>query len=177
MATFYEAITDDQAEFIRRQHMFFVATAHTSGRINCSPKGMDAFRVLGPNEVAYLDMGGSGNETCAHLQNDGRITLMLCSFDQAPNILRLYGKGRPIRPSDPEWASLIQHFDQVKGQRLIFHITVDSTQDSCGYAVPRYEFVSERDTLVKYYDVKTDEEIAAKFAAQTQSIDGLPITL
>ena len=100
MADFYESLTEKQIEFIERQHLFFTATAHGTGRINLSPKGMDSFRVLDSNTVAYLDMMGSGNETCAHIQNDGRMTLMFCSFDQSPTILRIYGKGEVIGPGD-----------------------------------------------------------------------------
>ncbi len=86
MATFFDALTDKYVDFIRQQHVFFVATATAAGqgRVNLSPKGMDTFQVLDPNTVAYLDMSGSGNETSAHLQNDGRITFMFCSFGPAP---------------------------------------------------------------------------------------------
>ena len=176
MATFYEALTDKQIEFIREQHMFFVATAPPSGgRINLSPKGMDTFRVIDPNTVAYLDMSGSGNETSAHIQNDGRITLMFCSFTQAPNILRLYGRGDVVRAGTPDWDTLIPRFSQVNGQRQIIRARIDSTQDSCGYAVPRYEFIEPRQTLLKYYERFTPEQIREKQSRQTKSIDGLPV--
>lgn len=176
MADFYDSITPEQQAFIARQHMFTTATAAPTGRINCSPKGLDTFRVLSPNRVAYLDMFGSGNETCAHLQNDGRITIMMCSYDQKPNILRIYGRGRVVRPTDAEWEDLVTHFDQMRGQRQIVVIDVDSTQDSCGYAVPRYDFVEKRTTLNKFFDARSDEEFDERRRKQTQSIDGLPIT-
>jgi hypothetical protein len=175
MATFHESLTDDQTDFIKRQHMFFVSTAHSTGRINLSPKGMDTFRVINPDTVAYLDMMGSGNETCAHIQNDGRVTLMLCSFDQKPNILRIYGQGKVVGVGDDEWDELIAHFDEVRGQRQIIVIQIESTQDSCGFAVPHYEYKDERDTLKKYSENSSSEELAQKRASQTQSIDGLPI--
>lgn len=175
MATFFDALQDNQIEFIRRQHMFFVATAAAGGRINLSPKGMDTFRVIDPKTVAYLDMSGSGNETSAHLQNDGRITITFCSFDQAPLILRLYGRGDVVRPGASEWAVLAPAFTQVHGQRQIIRARIESVQDSCGYAVPRYTFAGERDTLVKYYERFTPEQIQTKQAGQVKSIDGLPV--
>jgi len=175
MATFYEALTDKQIEFIRAQHMFFVATSAAEGRINLSPKGMDTFRVLDANTVAYLDMSGSGNETSAHLQNDGRITFMFCSFTQAPNILRLYGTGEVVRQGTPAWDELIPGFTQYRGQRQIIRAQITSTQDSCGFAVPRYEFVEGRNTLVQYSEKLSDEEIRQKQSKQTKSIDGLPV--
>lgn len=176
MASFYEALTDKQIEFVGKQRMFFTATAHSTGRINLSPKGMDSFRVLCPTKVAYLDLMGSGNETCAHIQNDGRITLMLCSFDQAPNILRIYGRGEVIGPSDSQWDELIGNFESFPGQRQIVIIHVESTQDSCGWAIPRYEFTEDRETHNEFSSKATPEQIREKIAGQTESIDGLPIT-
>jgi hypothetical protein len=176
MATFYEALTDKQIEFIQDQHFFCVASGAATGRINLSPKGMDTFAVLDSNQVAYLDMYGSGNETCAHAQNDGRITVMFTSFGPKPNILRIYGKVRAIRPQDSEWDTLSSHFETIHGQRQIIVIDVESTQDSCGYAVPKYEFIEHRDTLRKYADRLTPEEYNEKILSQTESIDGLPIS-
>jgi len=176
MADFYDALTDAQIEFIGKQHMFCNASAHSTGRVNLSPKGMDTFRILDNNTVAYLDMLGSGNETCAHIQNDGRVTLMFCSYDQKPLILRIYGKGEVVAPSDEKWNDLILHFDEIFGQRQIILIHVESTQDSCGFAVPRYEFVKERETLKKAIVKMGEAEKNAYFAKQTKSIDGLPIS-
>src|SRR5205814_4953448 len=119
-------------DFIRRQSLFFVATAASGGRINLSPKGMDTFRVFGPNAVGYLDLTGSGNETAAHLQHDGRITVMFCSFDTKPIILRLYGTGRVVRPRDEQWQQAIASFEPMPGQRQIVLIDVQSLQTSCG---------------------------------------------
>lgn len=175
MATFYEEITDKQTEFIRQQHIFFVATAHKDGRINLSPKGMDTFRVLDSHTVAYLDLTGSGIETAAHLQHDGRITFMFTSFTQKPNILRLYGTGQAIRPSDPQFDELMQHFTPITGQRQIILANITSTQDSCGYSVPRYDFVQERNTLVNYFEKYSPEDLKKRQAKQTTSIDGLPV--
>ena len=176
MADFYDALTEKQIEFIGKQHMFFISTAQATGRINLSPKGLDNFRVLSPNKVAYLDMMGSGNETCAHIQNDGRATIMLCSFDQNPVILRIYGRGEVIGPTDPQWAELIPQFTEYHAQRQIVILNVESTQDSCGWAVPRYDFAEERETLDKFSQKYSTEEVKGYFAKQTESIDGLPIT-
>ena len=175
MATFYEKITEKQTEFIREQHIFFVATAHKDGRINLSPKGMDTFRVLDNHTVAYLDLTGSGIETAAHLQHDGRITFMFTSFTQNPNILRLYGTGEVIRPADPRFEDLMQHFTPNAAQRQIITAAIASTQDSCGFSVPRYEFLQDRNTLVHYAKKYTPEQLEKRHAEQTTSIDDLRI--
>ena len=175
MATFYEKITEKQTKFIREQHIFFVATAHKDGRINLSPKGMDTFRVLDNHTVAYLDLTGSGIETAAHLQHDGRITFMFAGFGQKPNILRLYGTGDAIRPADPGFENLMQHFTPNAAQRQIIRAHVTSTQDSCGYSVPRYDFLHHRNTLVAYAEKYSSEQLEKRHAEQTTSIDGLPI--
>src|SRR5512146_1993651 len=121
MAKVHEAITPEIAEFIKRQHMFFVATAPLSedGHVNLSPKGLDCFRVLGPQQVGYMDLVGSGNETAAHVLENGRITFMFCAFEGAPNILRLYGTGRVVLPEADEWPALTQIFTVVPSTRQI----------------------------------------------------------
>ena len=171
---FFTEIGDKQRAFVTAQPVFFVATAAPGARINLSPKGMDAFRVLGPNRVAYLDWGGSGNETNAHLLADGRITIMFCAFDRSALILRLYGHGRAVLPQDDAWSDLAANFTIETGVRQIFDIAVDSVQSSCGYAVPVMTFDRERQTLRKYYAPKTREETLAVWETRTHSIDGLP---
>jgi len=175
MATFYEEITDKQFEFIQEQHIFFVATAHKDSRINLSPKGMDTFRVLDNHTVAYLDLTGSGIETAAHLQHNGRVTFMFTSFTQKPNALRLYGTGRAVRSDNPEFDALMQHFTPSAAQRHIITATITSTQDSCGYSVPRYEFLQHRNTLVDYAKKYTPEQLEKRHAERTASIDGLTL--
>ena len=174
MSDFLDHISDKQAAFVARQPMFFVATAAADARINLSPKGMDTFRVLGPNRVAFLDYGGSGNETHAHLVADGRITIMFCAFDQPPLIYRIYGRGRPVLPQDADWDDLARHFTIERGVRQIFDIAVESTQESCGWAVPRMVLAGERDTLRKYHRQEEPAARLAKYAERTRSIDGLP---
>lgn len=174
MAEFSDTLTDAHCAMIARQPVFFVATAADGARINLSPKGYDAFRVLGPDRVAYLDLGGSGNETHAHLAADGRITLMFCNFQQPALILRIYGQGRAILPQDPEWEQFAAHFTLLPGTRQIFDIAVESVQTSCGWGVPFMAFEDERQTLKKAHAQANPAEWAAKMATRIASIDGLP---
>ncbi|MEZ6015000.1 MAG: pyridoxamine 5'-phosphate oxidase family protein [Planctomycetota bacterium] len=174
MAEFFEAIDDQHREFIARQPLFVVATATASGRINVSPKGYDVFRVLGPKRVAYLDLGGSGNETHAHLVADGRVTILFNSFENPARIMRIYGKGRPVLPQDDEWGALAAHFTLLPGTRQIFDIEVESLQTSCGYGVPFMELTAARETLIKAH-AKVDPDVwVAKYSTRVRSIDGLP---
>ena len=174
MAEFFEELTESHAAMIARQPVFFVATAAEGARINLSPKGYDAFRILSPRRVAYLDLGGSGNETNAHLLADGRITLMFCNFQQPALILRIYGKGRPVVPWDRDWDELAQHFTLLPGTRQIFDIDVESVQTSCGWGVPLMTLEKERATLVKYHAKADPGEWAGKYKTRRTSIDGLP---
>lgn len=174
MAEFSDTLTDAHVAMIGKQPVFFVATAAEGARINLSPKGYDAFRVLGPDRVAYLDLGGSGNETHAHLVADGRITLMFCNFQQPALILRIYGTGRAILPQDPEWEQFAAHFTLLPGTRQIFDIAVESVQTSCGWGVPFMAFESERQTLKKAHAQANPAEWEAKMATRIASIDGLP---
>lgn len=175
MAEFFESIGEEHAVFIAKQPMFFVATAAEGTRVNLSPKGMDTFRVLDANTVAWLDLAGSGNETNAHLLADGRITVMFCAFDSPALILRLYGRAVPVLPQDDGWADMAAHFDLLPGTRQIFRMTVESLQTSCGWGVPHMAFERERQTLVKYHAKSSDAERFGKYAVRTQSIDGLPV--
>ena len=172
---FFSALNDDHRAFIARQPMFFVATAAADARINLSPKGLDCFRVLGSNRVAYLDLGGSGNETHAHLVADGRITLMFCAFERPALILRLYGTGSFVVAGDAGFDALAAHFPRLAGARQVFDIAVDSIQTSCGWGVPRMAIDRPRDTLVKYHAQQVPEKRLAQLATRTVSIDGLPV--
>lgn len=181
MADFTDTLTDKHIAMIEAQPVFFVATAAADARINLSPKGYDAFRVLAPDRVAYLDLAGSGNETHAHLvadakgENGGRITLMFCNFDRPALILRIYGRGRPILPADPEWDSLAAHFTLLPGTRQIFDIAVESVQTSCGWGVPFMDYRAERPTLKKAHAQADPAQWEEKAAKRTASIDGLPV--
>lgn len=175
MADFFDRIGDEHRDFIQRQPVFFVATAAATGRVNLSPKGMDTFRVLGPNRIAYLDLGGSGNETQAHLAADGRITIMFCAFDNPARILRLYGRGTAILPQDEGFGVLAAPFPRLPGVRQVFDIAVESVMTSCGWGVPRMTLEKGRETLVKYHAQQDPVVRLARIAERTESIDGLPL--
>lgn len=159
--------------------MFFTGSAASTGRVNVSPKGLDCLRILSAHRVAYLDQTGSGNETAAHVAENGRMTLMFCSFEGAPLILRIYGKGRSVRPRDADWAQLRPLFGpETAGERQIIEVTVEGVQTSCGFAVPTYSFNGDRDTLTRWAESKGPAGIEAYWAAKnTKSIDGLPTHL
>ena len=149
MADFFDALSERHSAMIAQQPVFFVATAAQDARINLSPKGYDCLRILSPTRVAYLDLGGSGNETNAHLLADGRITLMFCNFQPPAQVLRIYGKGQPVVPWDREWEDLAAHFTMLPGTRQIFDIAVEGVMTSCGYGVPLMSLERERPTLLK----------------------------
>lgn len=177
MAEFFDRLTDKQREFVGKQPVFFVATAAADARINLSPKGMDSFRVLSDAQVAYLDVGGSGNETQAHLGADGRITIMMCAFDRPALILRIYGRGRSVLPQDDGWDELAAHFTLLPGTRQIFVIDVESIQESCGWGVPFMTLERERETLNKAHLGYEGDAYLDKIKNRTKSIDGLPVRL
>ena len=180
MAKLFDLITTELQAFIRAQHLFFVASAplDAAGHVNLSPKGLDCFRILSPRQVAYLDLTGSGNETSAHLHENGRITFMFCAFDGPPNILRLYGTGRTILAGSPEWADLNHHFATIPGARQIIIADITRVQTSCGYAVPLYEYEGERDTLIRWAEAKGDDGLVTyRHEKNVQSMDALPTPL
>ncbi len=181
MATFYDSISPDLQEWIEAQYIFFVASApvSTDGHVNLSPKGLDCLRVLGPNKIAYLDLTGSGNETSAHLAENGRITLMFCSFDRAPRILRLFGRGETVLPHHPQWQTLRPQFPtEYAGVRQIIAAEIYQIQTSCGFAVPLMQFVENRDTLLKWASSQDDNTLTNyRQKNNTNSLDGLPAPL
>jgi hypothetical protein len=177
MGKTFAAIDADLAAWIARQRMFFVATAPLSadGHINCSPKGGDTFRITGPREAAYLDLTGSGAETIAHVKENGRIVIMFCAFEGAPRIVRLHGRATVRHPGDADFARLIAPFPPHAGTRAVVTVALTRISDSCGYAVPRYDFVEPRAVLDEWTARKSPAELAAYRAVRnTASIDGLP---
>jgi hypothetical protein len=175
VAEFYESIDAKRADFIANQPMFFVATAPSDGRVNLSPKGMDSFRVLGPNRVAYLDLTGSGNETAAHLLQNHRITFMFCSFSRNPLIVRLYGHGRVVQAKDAEWRDLSVAFPTYPGVRQIISADIFQVQTSCGFGVPQMTLERARPTLSAYWEKRGETEARAyRLERNMMSIDGLP---
>lgn len=180
MAKFHNSIQDQHSAFIARQKMFFVASAplNAEGHVNLSPKGTDSFRVLSDTRVAYMDVVGSGNETSAHILENGRITFMFCAFDGPPNILRLYGKGRTVLPADAEWAELSPLFEMKLSTRQIIVADIHKVQTSCGYSVPLYEYTGERDIADVWAEKKGPQGLEEyKLEKNQYSIDGLPTAL
>lgn len=180
MAQAYPAITDELREFIEAQQLFFVATAPLSGEghVNVSPKGCGSLRVLGPERVAYLDLTGSGNETSAHLAENGRITFMFCAFAGPPRIVRLYGSGTTALPGSPLWDELRPRFGDDPGARQIIVAEIARVQTSCGFAVPFFDYAGERDALAKWAS-KQGEAGLERYRQRKNavSIDGLPAPL
>jgi len=178
MAKLYTSITKRLQDFIEKQKMFFIATAPSSGRINLSPKGMDSFRVVSENKVLWLNVTGSGNETAAHLLENNRITIMFCSFEGAPNILRLYGKGKEIKPKDTDWNNVVSQFPKIPGTRQIFEIDIESAQTSCGMSIPFFDYKGEREELNDWASEKGKDGIEQYWKDKNQtSIDGFPTNL
>lgn len=178
MAKFYPALDDSLRAFIAKQHLFFVATAPRDGRINLSPKGLDGLRVLDDKRVAYLDLTGSGNESAAHLLENGRMTLMFCSFEGDHLILRLYGRGRVVQRMDGEWQALAALFPALSGVRQFVVLDIESLQTSCGAGVPLYAYQGERDALLNWIEKKGEAGSRAyRLEKNRISIDGLPTGL
>jgi hypothetical protein len=177
MGKVYTELDDGLREFIGEQRVFFVATAPLSadGHVNLSPKGLDTFRVLGPRRVAYLDLTGSGVETLAHLRENGRMTLMFCAFNGPPRILRLFGRGRAFEPGDEGWEEVRRGFPDYAGTRSVVVLEVERIADSCGYAVPLYEYVGERRQLTDWAERKGVDGLRRyRSEKNRRSLDGLP---
>ncbi len=176
MAKQFGRIEPAHAAFIGQQHIFFTASAAATGRVNISPRGTDALRVLDPNAVAYLDETGSGNETAAHLRASGRLTIMLCGFESVPMILRLYGHGSVLTRGTPEYDALLAHaFDgkEPPGARQIVRLDIEMVQTSCGYGVPLFDHKEDRLTLRRWAEGKGEAGVAAyRREKNVRSIDG-----
>jgi len=177
MGKTFSEIDDALRRFVERQPLFFVATAPTSvdGHVNCSPKGLDSLRILGPTTVAYLDYTGSGAETIAHVRENGRIVIMLCAFEGAPKIVRFHGRGEVLEPDDGEFATLLSAFTPGVGVRSIIRVDVDRISDSCGYSVPLMHFERERAQLTLWAEKKGESGLETyKQQRNAVSIDGIP---
>jgi Pyridoxamine 5'-phosphate oxidase len=178
MAKFYSELDKNLIKFIGEQKIYFTATAPIEGRINLSPKGVDTFRCLDEKTVAYLDLTGSGNESAAHIAENGRMTIMFCSFTEKPLILRLYGRGEVVRQNSESWEKLHLLFPTFAGQRQIIVLHIESLQTSCGFGVPVYELMEERTMLTDWAEKKGDDGIKNYWEEKNQkSIDGLPTGL
>jgi hypothetical protein len=180
MGKFSNSIKTAHKEFIKDQHIFFVATAPlcADGRVNLSPKGLDCFRVLDNNKVAYMDLISSGNETSAHTLENGRITFMFCSFSDKPNILRLYGKGFTVLPDSDLWDSYSKEFKIYPSTRQIIVADIDLVQTSCGFGVPLFDYTGERDIHFKWAEKKGAEGLVEYMKEKNlKSLDFLPTNL
>jgi len=176
MGKTYGKLDDKLITFIETQKMFFVATAPlgSDGRVNVSPKGYDSFAVIDPLTVAYLDLGGSGIETLAHLKENGRITIMFCAFEGKANILRLYGRGEAVSFDDPGFDDLCKLFPPEPRVRSVIKISITRIMDSCGFGVPFYNFTGERDQLRRSHLNRSPENFKAhRYDRNAESIDGL----
>lgn len=173
MAEQFAELTDGLTRFISTQHVFFTGTARSDGRVNVSPKGADSLRVVSPRRIVWQNLTGSGNETAAHLRENSRITLMFCAFGKKPLILRVYGTARAVHPRDTEWPDYLAMFPGNIGTRQFVIVDIDLVQTSCGFAVPRMDFVAHRDTLDEWAVKKGDDGIRAYWGEKNAlSLDG-----
>ncbi len=181
MAQQFPALETKHRDFIARQRVFFTASAAATGHVNLSPRSTDLFRVLGPNQVVYLDRTGSGNETAAHLLADGRLTIMMCAFEGPPLILRLYGRGEVIQRGSGDYQALLAEWfgnEEPLGARQMIRLDFDLVQTSCGYGVPFHDYVGERPTMDKWAEAKGPDGIDAYQREKNQkSLDGFPTGL
>ena len=175
----FESLTSDQIEFIERQHLFVVGTAGAQGKVNVSPKGMDSLRIINPDRLVWLNLTGNGNETAAHVIANNRMTVMFCSFETQPLILRLYGATEIIYPRETElFEKYAAMFNHQPGTLQFFELKIYMIQTSCGFAVPLFDLRGERDTLKKWANVKGDEGISQYWADRNQtSLDGKPTNI
>ena len=184
MGQTYERIDDTVRTFIEAQHVFFTATAPLAadGHVNLSPKGLDgSFAVLDDMTLAYLDLGGSGAETIAHLRENGRITLMWCAFEGPPKVLRVHGHGEPVFRDDPRWADLLPHFAPAlrtrTDLRAVVLVRARRISDACGFAVPLMGFEEDRTLHTRRFARETHASFSAyceKKDHVATSLDGLP---
>jgi hypothetical protein len=177
MGKVHENIHDEIAAWIRQQLVFFVATSPLAadGHINCSPKGGDCFRIVDPCTVAYQDLTGSGAETIAHLRENGRIVIMFCAFAGSPKIVRLHGRGEVVDAGHEEFLSLSRLFPQNPGTRAIIKVKIMRVSDSCGFAVPFFQYQGPRDALDQWASTKGEVKLKEyRRQKNVQSIDGLP---
>jgi Pyridoxamine 5'-phosphate oxidase len=178
MGKTYDAVDGRLRDFVERQPVFFVATAPSGdgGHVNVSPKGLaDTFVVVDDRTVAYLDLTASGAETIAHVRQNGRITLMFCSFERTPNVVRLHGQGRVVSLYDDEFAAWAARFPANPAARAVVVVDVERVSDSCGYALPVMALQEERDVLTPNMARRgADGIVAYRRSKNAVSIDGLP---
>jgi len=170
-------ISEKLADFMRAQHVFFVATAPSAGdgHVNVSAKGLDTFVIISPRRVAYLDLTGSGIETIAHLGENGRITLMFCAFEGKSKVVRLHGRGTAHQVGSPAFEDLSVHFPDLPGRRAVIDVEVERVSTSCGFGVPLMSFVGDRTEMSEWVERKGGEAGLTEYRGlrNATSIDGL----
>ena len=177
MGKVYDGIDETLAAWLQSQPLWFVASAPLAadGRVNVSPRGHDTLSVLGPNRLAWVDLTGSGIETIAHLRENGRITLLFCSYDARPRIIRLHGHGTVEMPGTVVYDQVVARHPEHPGARAVVVVDVERVSDSCGYGVPVMQVVGERDLLRLSAERRGPAGTAAYRAERNaESIDGLP---
>lgn len=175
MAKIYPELSERHADFIAAQKIFFVATATVDSRVNLSPKGMDALRIIDSKRVIWLNLTGSSNETAAHVQVDPRMTLMFCAFSGDPLILRLYGRARVVHQKDPDWETLYSRFEPIPGARQLFDFSIEQVMSSCGAGVPYFSYEGDRDELRNWAEKKGPDGVREYWRERNHlSIDGIP---
>ncbi|MCJ8300540.1 MAG: pyridoxamine 5'-phosphate oxidase family protein [Pseudomonadales bacterium] len=162
-------------DFIKKQPLFFVATAAADGRVNMSPKGLDSLRIIDQKKIVWMNLSGSGNETAAHLLDTNRMTLMFCAFSGDALILRVYGTAKTYHPRDSQWQQLASLFPKMAGCRQIFELSIDLIQLSCGTGVPLMEFNAQRGEteLLPFYEKMGEDGVSKYWKKKNDiSIDG-----
>jgi predicted pyridoxine 5'-phosphate oxidase superfamily flavin-nucleotide-binding protein len=178
MAKRFDTLTTKHIDFIRAQQMFFVGTAAADGMVNVSPKGLESLKVLAPDKIIWLNYVGSGNETAAHLESVNRMTLMFCSFAEKPLIMRVFGTATTIYEDDARFTEMVTHFPKSHGARQVFVLDISLVLTSCGFGVPRYDFVEQRPMMQQWLDNKTPEALSQyQQDNNAVSLDGKPIRL
>ena len=175
MAERFAELDSEHITFIEAQKIFFVGSAASDGRVNVSPKGQDSLRILSPNQLLWLNLTGSGNETAAHLLDRNRLTIMWCAFEGLPQILRVYGTAQTIHPRDAEWSECVDKLPAPTGARQYFLVDIDLVQTSCGYAVPLMDYQEDRQVLAKWAEKRGDDGIRDYWKEKNLvSLDGAP---
>lgn len=181
MAKRFPALLASHRAFVAAQRIFFTASAAPTGRVNVSPRPTDAFRVIDDRTVCYRDLTGSGSETSAHLRVSNRLTIMFCAFEGPPTILRIYGEAESHARGTSAYRSLLERaFESAEppGSRQIVLLRVDLVQTSCGFGVPLFDYVGERDTLARWAETKGESELETyRREKNAVSLDGFPTGL
>lgn len=171
MAKLYDTLNETLKQFIHEQKLFFVASVAAGENVNLSPKGYETLAIIDNTTVCYLDYPGSGNETATHTRSGGRLTMMFCSFEKKPLILRLYGEGEVVSTEDERFDKLISLFKEKELDivRQVIVLNIKSVMTSCGYGVPFFEYKGDRNQLRDWSLIKAKEGTLGKYMGKTKS--------